>query len=67
MPLKSHKYGIFLNYSMCIYWWSMPIYMPHMKLLPSMMEPESLYTGNDDDNAQGQRRHSPITYPELAT
>ena len=27
----------------------MPMYMPFMKLLPSMMYPESLYKDNDND------------------
>ena len=50
MPLKYHRYSICPNYVTCIYDGSMPIYMPHLKLLLSVMQPHSLYTDDDDDD-----------------
>ena len=47
-------YAICPKYSVCTYWGSMPIYMPYMKWLQSMMESESLHTdhtANNNDNA----------------
>ena len=38
------------NYSLCIHGGSMPLYMPYMNLLPSVMQPESLNTSNNNDN-----------------
>ena len=32
-------------------WLNMPIYIPNMKLLPSIMQPESLYTDNEEEDA----------------
>ena len=37
MPLKYHIYATCPNNLTCIYGGSMPIHMPHRKLLPSMM------------------------------
>ena len=41
---QTHKYAIYPNNLMCIYGGS----MPHVKLLPLMVKPESLYTNDDD-------------------
>ena len=45
--LKCHQYATSLNYSTYIYRGNMPIYMPHMRLLSSMMLAESVYTYDD--------------------
>ena len=51
MLFKCYRHAICPKSSTCIYIGGMPIYMSHMKLFPSMMQPELLYTDKyDTDN-----------------
>ena len=50
MPIKCYIYVTCVHYLICISGRSMPIYMPHMNLLPTM-SPEKHYTNAANDNA----------------
>ena len=52
MPLKCYKHASSPKYLTCIYGENVPIYMPHMSLLPSLMQPELLYTNSNDPTTQ---------------
>ena len=78
MPQKCHIYAICANYSMCINVGSMPMYIPHMNSLTSIMWPGTLYADDDtqsakdrDSTANGNRhdmqmKHIAKIKPQLA-